>query len=462
MIVLVRSGVEDKPVSYALVEEGRCVSFTPMSNALPPHVGDIHIGRVIRRMSKAWFVDLGEKFGMDGYLPETEVVGSIVRGDKIIYQIVKAAMSDKSPRVTMRVSLAGRLLVYMPFQSGSKVRVSKDITCPDERNRLRSVVSSLSDGESFIARTESEGSSQEEIGCDVSLLTGLWGKIEEKSLNTDGSVLYEELSPLEAAIRDTPGITGVYCDSPRLHRKLRDFAASFSSTIEVYYISPVNSIYEKYKIADDIKEALSRKVNFWDGSYIYIEETEAMTVIDVNSGSYNGRGSKDDCAYAVNKAAVETIARQIKLRGIGGIVAIDFIDMSQLSYWEDIVSYLSSKFHRKYRARVSLSKEVGVVFITLRKSVGSISSSLTDVCNCCGGTGRVPSIDYVCSRMYDELKLFISELGHNRRLTIKASNTVIMRAIKMIRKIENKLRVKIYIQVDEEVSEGNSREFTIF
>ncbi|HMJ13694.1 MAG TPA: Rne/Rng family ribonuclease, partial [Polyangiaceae bacterium] len=328
-------------------------------------------------------------------VPITEVVRE---GDEVIVQISKEPIGTKGARVTSHVSLPGRYAVYLP--TVEHVGVSKRIGSPRERSRLRAVIETLKPQTGgLIVRTVAEGLTKKALKADIGYLIKLWAEISRKHDTAKApSILYAELDLVLKTARDlfTDEIDKIVIDDKDQHARLVRFVEMFLpervKDIELY--AGDEPIFDAYGIEDEISRALSRKVPLPSGGYLIIDQAEALTAIDVNTGRYVGKGSKDleETALKTNLEAVEEIAYQLRFRNIGGLVILDLIDMEHAGNRDKVWRALEHAL-AKDKAKTTLNRisELGLIEMTRKRTRESLSRILHEPCFYCDGTGQIQS-----------------------------------------------------------------------
>jgi ribonuclease G len=321
---------------------------------------------------------------------------NLERGQDIVVQITKEPVGKKGFRVTSKVSIPGRYLVLMPF--GSRIGISKKIFSSKEKRRLRSLVrSSLPKGFGIIIRTVAQGNEDKLILDDLNNLINTWNEISAK-LKTEKppALLYKDASTLNSVIRDLfrDDVNKVIVDSKKLHREivtyLEDTSPEFLPRVQLY--NGNQPLFDSYNIEKQIQETMRRKVWLKNGGYIIIEPTEAMTVVDVNSGKYAKSKDQEVNSLATNIEAAIEIVRQVRLRDIGGIIVIDFIDLYDDRNKKKLYEEVRKEF-RKDRAKVTALpiSDFGLCQITRQRIRQNIIHSVSDICMMCKGSGRISS-----------------------------------------------------------------------
>jgi ribonuclease G len=390
----------------ALLEDGRVVGLCVEPRDHPCRVGNIYRGRVERVLAgmDAAFVDIGLE--RNGFLPVDEVVrpgqrnkgdkkiSSLLKGGKeVLVQVTRDAMGGKGPRLTTHLHLVGRYLVFSPLTStcGASRRLS-DV----ERVRLRGLCAELGGGEAgLIARTAAEGAEEVTLSRELRFLRRLWAWVEQRAAATSAPALvFGEHELALRAVRDLfgPDFGRVVVDDARLHRGLvnylRAIAPGVSGLIELYQAGV--PLFEKLGLEEELERALARRVELRSGGHIVIDHTEAMTVIDVNTGSYVRGRHLEDTVLKTNIEACGEIVRQLRLRDIGGIIVIDFIDMAVESNRRAVLATLKAESARdRTKSYVVEISPLGLVEMTRQNTAPALREMLTAVCSNCLGEGRV-------------------------------------------------------------------------
>ncbi len=421
----------------SVLEDGVLVEFHIERRKDRTITGNIYKGRVVNVLPgmQAAFVDVGlertaflhvtdvfetmdslyEELPREIQKGQSQRIEKILKeGQDIIVQVEKEPVGTKGARLTSYITLPGRYLVLMPTYE--KVGVSRKIEDERERKRLKSLVQKLKPpGYGFIIRTVCEGRRAEEIQADMDYLVKLWESIKEKLASSMApSLLYEEPDLTLRAIRDmfTPNVRWFIIDSKEEYERARAFTDRFmpelSSRIKLH--TGDVPLFDTRGIEVELERALSRTVYLPSGGHIVIDQMEALTAIDVNTGRYIGRRNSDETILKTNLEATREIVRQLKLRNIGGIIIIDFIDMTRQTDRERVYRTLREELGED-RARTNILKisELGIVEMTRKRIRESLQQSLLEVCPYCDGNGLVKRRDAVATEIYREL---VRELPH--------------------------------------------------
>jgi ribonuclease G len=319
------------------------------------------------------------------------------RNQEIIVQIAKEPMGTKGARLTSSISLPGRHLVYMP--TSGHVGVSRRIGSAEERARLRAAVKELGRVQGgFIVRTACEGVSKREIQRDANFLTRLWGSILAKSeTSPPASILYSDLDVALRTVRDlfSSEIDKLWCDDPETFERIAQFVQHYMPRLRarLTMYQGAEPIFDHFKIEPQIERALDRKVWLKSGGYLVFDQAEALTAIDVNTGRFVGKTNQDETVLRTNLEAVEEVVKQLRLRNIGGIIIVDFIDMSREADRKKVSDALREA-QRRDKARTSALKisELGLVQMTRKRTRESLEELLTDPCSHCEGRRVMKSV----------------------------------------------------------------------
>ena len=394
----------------ALLENGRPAELYVERPGRASLVGNIYKGRVENVLAgmDAAFVDIG--LDRNGFLYVDEVARPEVRprgsgkitqllkgGKELLVQVLRDPMGGKGPRLTTQLGIAGRYAVYMPLTEASGVSRRLE---GSERERLRSVCRELDlAGGGLIVRTAAEGADAQAIGRELRFLERVWAGIERRAAAASTpSLVYAENDLALRSVRDLlgPDVTSVVVDNPKLHRRvvnyLRAVAPELASLVLLDEGAP--PLFERFGLEREMKTALVRRVELPSGGYIVIDHTEAMTIIDVNTGRYVGRRFLEDTTVKTNVEACREIVRQLRLRDIGGIIVIDFIDMTAKSNQEAVLAALEVELAQdRTKTYVVEISPLGLVEMTRQNTSRGLRDVVTVVCPCCRGDGRVLSED---------------------------------------------------------------------
>jgi ribonuclease G len=422
-------------------------------------VSNLYKGRVSRVLPgmQAAFVDIGldrtaflHAADIAGTPPEETVVGLsaasgsqqvedirrlLNQGDDILVQVIKDPIGTKGARLTTFVALPSRYLVYMP--RGDGIGVSARIEDELERQRLKSAMLGLLPPGApggYILRTAAQGVSIESLREDMAYLDKLWKHVRVRATETEaGTIVHEDLPLALRVLRDelSRGVSRVLVDSPREHAEMIAFAAAFmpdaATRIELY--AGTRPIFDLHGIEEEIAKALERKVTLKSGGHLVIDQTESMTTIDVNTGAYVGHRNLEETIFRTNLEAAVAIARQLRLRNLGGIIIIDFIDMHDESHRRQVLAALERALagDRAQTHIVSLSP-LGLVEMTRKRTRESLEHLLCAPCPTCEGRGFVKTPETVCNEIFREIVRQSRQFA-SRELLILAHQDVVDRLL---------------------------------
>lgn len=332
------------------------------------------------------------------------------QGQDLLVQVVKDPLGTKGARLTTHLSVAARFLVYMPGED--HIGISQKIEAEEERQRLRDVVSELAEemgSGGYIVRTVAEGVSDKEIRSDVAFLHQIWTEIQERAKEcSPGQLVHGDLSLAMRTMRDqvNVGVEKVRIDSRENFEKASKFARKFIPELadRIEYYPGERPIFDLYSIEDEIQKALGRKVQLKSGGYLIVDQTEALTTIDVNTGAFVGHRNLEETIFKTNLEATITIARQLRLRNLGGIIIIDFIDMTDASHRDQVMRALEKSLERdKAKSHICEVSGLGLVEMTRKRTRESLEHVLCEACPCCEGRGSVRTAETVCYEVFREL-----------------------------------------------------------
>jgi ribonuclease G len=432
----------------ALVENGVVQELFIERSHGKGYLGNIYKGKVVRVLPgmQAAFVDIGlERTGFihaAELLPETPDgeprtnelpdISSLVReGQTILVQVAKDPISTKGARLTTHITLSSRYLVYMPFST--HIGVSVRIEDEQERERLRHVLDVAITG-GFIVRTVAEGCSAEAIVADIPFLQKLWADISAKLPTLPvPHVVHEDMPLTLRALRDLARapIDKIRVDSELAFQQMRDFASRYSpqlvESIELYVGE--RPLLDLYGVEEEIRRALETRVPLKSNGYLIIEQTEAMTTVDVNTGAFVGHRNLEETIFKTNLEAATAIARQIRLRNLGGIIILDFIDMQDPEHQRQVLRTLEKALERdQAKTRITGVSELGLVEMARKRTRESLGQMMCEPCPICLGRGQVKSAETVCYEIFREI-LRDARAYDNHKFLILAAPVVVDRLL---------------------------------
>ncbi len=388
-------------------------------------ISNIYKGKVSRVLPgmQAAFIDLGLErtaflhasdigYGVEGDDRDTEVsiCDLVSEGSEILVQVLKDPLGTKGARLTTQITIPSRYLVMMPL--GSDVRVSARIEDEAERERLRGLIEGFREADAsagYIVRTAAEGASAEALDADMRFLAKLWQAIEEAAAQAGAMELVHEDLPLPLRVlRDLLGaeMERVRVDSEPVYEAMKEFAEKFiphmSPMIEHY--TRERPVFDLYGIEDELQRALQRKVVLKSGGYLIFDQTEAMTTIDVNTGAYVGHRNLEETIFRTNLEAAVAIARQLRLRNLGGIIIIDFIDMTEEEHRSQVLQALAGRLAGDHAKTQFMDvSPLGLVEMTRKRTRESLEHVLCQACPSCEGRGFVKTAESVCYEIFREI-----------------------------------------------------------
>jgi ribonuclease G len=403
---------ESDELKAALIDDGKLIEYFVEQDAHKPTVGNMYKGKIINVLPgmEAAFIDIGLTknafLHVDDLLPpaaipvksERRSIDQLVRaGQELLVQVMKEPLGTKGARVTTHYSLPGRWLVYMP--RADYVGISRKIDDEAERDRLKRIGEELRlEGEGLILRTAAAGKSEEELRQDLQGLRSLWQNIQAQLDSTPAPAeLFHELDMLPRLVRDvfTDQVQRCVVSDRKLLTQLTNVLRQYApQLIDRVVLEEHHDVFEHYQIHDQVSRLFARKIWLDNGGYIVIDHTEALTVIDVNTGKYTGSVDLEQTVFETNMEAAKLIAQIIRLRDIGGMIIADFIDMNKEEHRQAIVQLLDEQM-RKDRTKCLIMgwTRLGLLEITRKKIRESVDSRLSVICTHCGGTGRIQTMD---------------------------------------------------------------------
>jgi len=386
-------------------------------------VGNIYLGQVKRvlpgmqsafieiGLERAAFLHIADVLEQRQHPTEPQRIERVLfEGQTVLVQVIKDPIGTKGARLSTQISLAGRFLVHLPQET--HIGISQKIDNEEERLSLKSRLEKLLPADmphGFIIRTSAETANDAALAADVEYLSKLWSDIRYKSKTLPAqSLLYEDLPLSVRVLRDMvcESTEEVIVDSTENYSRMVDFAAQYvqQAADKIQRYSGERPLFELYGIEAEIDRALARRVNLKFGGYLIIDQTEAMTTIDVNTGGYVGNRNFDETIFKTNLEATQALARQLRLRNLGGIIIVDFIDMDNTDHQSAVLNELAKSLARD-RTRVTLNgfTSLGLVEITRKRTRESLAHVLCEPCPFCQGRGEVKTAQTVCYEIQREI-----------------------------------------------------------
>lgn len=355
---------------------------------------------------------------------------------RILVQVTKDQLGSKGARLTTNISLPSRYLVYLP--SSDHIGISQRIDSEEERTRLKTELNSLMQTVNLqgglIARTAAERVPVDKLEEDIYYLLQLWRTIcarrQEINHHQSSELIYQELSLPLRSIRDLvhAETEKVVVDNVQIYEQVRTFAKEFVPFIydRIVHYTAEQSLFDVHRVEEDLRDALKRRVDLKSGGYLIIDQTEAMTTIDVNTGSFVGGRSLEDTVYKTNLEATHAIARQLRLRNLGGIIILDFIDMLEQQHKDDVLASLQAQLTQDYaKSNITQVSELGLVEMTRKRTRESLGQQLCEPCSTCQGRGFVKTAETVCFEIFREIMRCARTYNSPKKFTVVAHAAVI-------------------------------------
>lgn len=438
------ASAQERPMTARISEPHRARFQRPMRRGGGRHRGQRNMRRPDRRHEPR----------------RPQLISEVLKpGQEIIVQIAKEPLGKKGARITSHVALPGRFLVYMP--TVNHIGVSRRINSADERSRLRHLVTEAKGNfpGGFIVRTAADGAPDDEIRSDVEFLGRTWEKIRTQSEPRKApALLHRDLNLVERILRDyvNNDYTAIWIDNEEEFSKVVEFVSRFQPKLvgRVKLYTKGSPIFEEFGIQQELDKALRPKVWLKSGGYIVINHTEALVAIDVNTGKYVGRGSTrlEDTIVKTNLEAVKEIIRQIRLRDLGGIIVLDFIDMEERRNRDKVMAALDAALRSDRAPSKALAfNEFGLVNITRKRTKQALERVLTQPCPYCTGSGMVKSVPTICYEIQAEARKMAGDLEASS-LTLRV-HPEIAKALKtreavLVEELEQLTRKSVIIQAD--------------
>ncbi len=450
-------------------------------------VGNIYKGKVNRVLPgmEAAFVDIGlersgflhvsdfdlgqgsEEEGEDGEPKKLPAINELLHeGQSLLVQVVKDPIGTKGARLTTSISVPSRYLVYMP--NSSLIGISVKIEDEEERERLRKLLSDCMNENrtgGCIVRTAAEGVEDEELNRDIKFLCTLWDSIQEQARQAKpGSCVHEDLPLAIRTLRDMvdKDTEVVLVDSRETYDRLKKFAGKYIPDLpcRIEHYPGDRPLFDLYNIDDEIQRALGRKVELKSGGYLIIDQTEAMTTIDINTGAFVGHHNLEETIFKTNMEAAQAIARQLRLRNLGGIIIIDFIDMTTEDHKRQVLKALEKYLDRDHaKTQVCEVSPLGLVEMTRKRTRESLEHVLCETCKTCGGRGTHKTVETVCYEIFRELLREARVYDEARQLLVMANQDVIDMLLDeeaaSLAELESFIKIPVKLQVESFYSQEN-------
>lgn len=431
----------------ALVEQGAVQELHIERSIQRGNVGSLYLGKIVRVLPgmQSAFIDIGLERAAFIHVADlrqnrserntgathTPIEKLLFEGQSLVVQVIKDPLGTKGARVSTHLSIAGRMLVYLPHEP--YVGISQKIENEQDRNALRERVQRLMNPDEkggFIVRTQAEDASEDELRADQAYLNKLWSKIQERAKSQPSpSVLYTDLTLAQRVLRDmvSPSTATIQVDSRTTTQELQDWASIYTPSVQdrIRHYSGERPLFDTANVDEEIARGLSRRVDLKSGGYLIIDQTEALTTVDVNTGGYVGGRNFDDTIFKTNLEAALALARQLRLRNLGGIIVVDFIDMDNTDHRSAVLNELS-KALRKDRTRMTISgySQLGLIELTRKRTRDSLAHQLCEPCPACQSRGHVRTPRTLCYEIMREI-LREARQFDPREFRILASQSVV-------------------------------------
>ena len=353
----------------------------------------------------------------------------IKKNQEILVQVAKESIGTKGPRLTSHISLPGRHLVYTP--TAGHIGVSRRIADPKERKRLREIVADMKAEGGFIVRTACEGLTKKEIQGDMRFLLRLWSGLSKKrETNSAPALLHEDMDVTLRIIRDllTAEVDQVVVDNADDYGRLKEFSATFlpRSRSRIQHYDRPEPIFDHYKVEPQVAKALERRVELKSGGHIVLDQTEALTAIDVNTGRFVGKRDQEETMLRTNLEASQVIVEQLRLRNLGGLIIVDFIDMERAANRNKLTETMRAALKKdKTRSNMRKISELGLVQMTRKRTRESLKQQLCDPCPYCNGNGVLRSVPTLAYTIFRHLPKAAASHPHASTLMIRAHPEVV-------------------------------------
>jgi len=489
---------DDYETRIAILEDGDLAELLVERADQRRHVGDIYKARVnavLPGMQSA-FVDMGlpktgflhasdlaenlseledlsdvEENGDRGRrrrAPVPKIEDHLKKGQEVLVQITKESIGTKGPRVTQQVSLPGRFCVLMP--GVDHIGVSRRIEDRGERQRIKAIIHDLKPkGVGLIARTAGEGKGDPDFAADVKHLTRLWQKIDRKASSVRAPALvHRELEMTAGLIRDlfTDDIEEVVIDDKESYTEIQNYLKAVSPELRdrVKLYKEREPIFDFYAIEPQIEKTFERKVWLKKGGYICIDHAEALVAIDVNTGRFTGKKNQEETIFRTNMEAAKEVARQLRLRDIGGIIVVDFIDMESEGNKRSVLDELRAELSKdRARTKAFAVSDLGLIEMTRQRERSSLLHYYTEDCPHCGGLGKVPSLETMLVKLERAMRR-VAAMGGEKRLTVKVAPEVALYFVEQearrFNELEKRFRLRIDLKDDPQLKRGEMRVFS--
>jgi ribonuclease G len=446
-------------------------------------VGNIYKGKVCRVLPgmQAAFLEIGLQRTAFLHLSDIVIseekknstqevtIGDVLRdGQELLVQVVKDPMGTKGARLTTHITIPARYLVFMP--NSNHIGVSQKLEDDKERERLKSIIKELLpkfDGGGYIVRTVAEGISEQAVHADMIFLQKLWASIRETSTQGNGKtskvpiMVYEDLPLAMRVMRDLAdsSVDAISIDSRETFTKVMKFATKFIPELapNIGYYPGERPIFDLYGVEDEIQRSLQSKITLKSGGYLIIDQTEAMTTVDINTGAYVGNRNLEETIFKTNLEATQAIVRQLRLRNLGGIIIIDFIDMKESEHRRQVLRAFEKALDRDHaKTCITEVSSLGLIEMTRKRTRESLEHILCEECPVCNGKGTVKTVETVAFEIFREIIREARQFDTEKLLVLASQQVgeyLLDEESSSIAELEEFLQRSIQLKIDNEYSQ---------
>jgi ribonuclease G len=468
----------------AIVQQGAVQELHVERTLSRGRVGNIYLGKIARVLPgmQSAFIDIGLEraaflhvadiwqprpagggHNSHHQAPLQPIEKTIYEGQTLMVQVIKDPIGTKGARLSTQISIAGRNLVYLPQEP--HIGISQKIESEAEREAVRARLTAVIPAEEkggYIVRTIAEDASSEELANDVIYLRKTWTTLKALALRSPPTtLLHQDLNLAHRVLRDfvTDETSKIQIDSRETSQLLFEFAAEFTPAVSarLHHYTGERPLFELYNIEAEILRALSRRVDLKSGGYLMIDQTEAMTTIDVNTGAYLGSRNLEETVYRTNLEAAQAASRQLRLRNLGGIIIIDFIDMIDEEHKRQVLRMLNKGLARDHaKTTVYPMSALGLVEMTRKRTTESLARQLCEPCATCNGRGQLKTAETVTYEIFREITRAVRQFNAEK-LLVMASPSVVTRILEeesgAVAELEEFISKSIRFQAEEHYSQ---------
>ncbi len=470
--------VTPQETRVAKIENGMLQEVTIERASRRGLVGNIYRGKVCRVLPgmQAAFLEIGLQ--RTAFLHLSDIVTSEERknnnpelsinellrdGQELLVQVVKDPMGSKGARLTTHITIPARYLVYMP--NSNHIGISQKLECDEERERLKEIIKTLLpefNGGGYIVRTVAEGISEKAVRADMLFLEKLWQAIQENNKSAaSASLVYEDLPLAMRVMRDIADtqIDAIRIDSRETYEKVIKFAKKFIPELapRIEYYPGERPIFDLYGVEDEIQRALQARIKLKSGGYLIIDQTEAMTTVDINTGGYVGNRNLEETIFKTNLEATQAIVRQLRLRNLGGIIIIDFIDMKDSEHRRQVLRSFEKALERDHaKTCITEVSNLGLIEMTRKRTRESLEHILCEACPVCNGKGTVKTVETVAFEIFREIIREARQFDTEKLLVLtskKVGDYLMDEESSSIAELEEFMQRTIQLKIDNEYNQ---------